>query len=94
MHACVAAPLFYALSTASRTSNKLGSCDTASLPSTRNWPNTPKGWFIQLETMEILKNIPERFALYVCVKHIYHDIGAEHCNLGIIKSVVYKRPVS
>ena len=46
----------------------------------------PKGWPTYLDTVETLQKTHDRYALYVGVKQIYHDIGAKYHTLGFIKS--------
>ena len=55
-------------------------------------PIPPKGWPIQLGAVETLQNTHNKYVLYVCGKQIYCNKGADHCTLGIIKSMVYERP--
>ena len=89
-YAYVGALAPYLLLTFSVTYDEFSSYDTMSLLSTRSRPNTPKRLFY---TVEILQNTHEKYAIYICIMQIYQDISAEHCTLGFVKSVLYKRPI-
>ena len=89
----VGAPAPYTLLTASGMSEKFSSQNTANLPSTRTRPYTPKGWPTQLDAVETWQNKYAKHALHIFMKQTHYSIGVEHYTLGIIRSVVYERPV-
>ena len=53
----------------------------------------PKGWPIQLDTVRTLQKIHDKYSPRVCINQTYYSIGAKHCAVGIVRSVVYERPV-